>query len=173
MKTKSEFTCLHKLLDEEIERFLCIEAELSAKLSQWLAVETYPPLALLLRDYQTLINTHINMLNRIVGTERLAAEDSYNNLSMVILADAEERMKLCKHQEVRDACLISAVQSMIHLKITGYGTAASFAAVLELDKIAADFHEMAEDEKFYDGQLTHLARQEVNKKALKPLSSVI
>lgn len=172
MKTKPELTCLRKLLDQEAQRFLSIEAALFAILSQWLTPGTYYPLALLIRNYQTVVKTHISILKTIIGPESPVTADNYNNLSLAILIDADERMRLCKYPEVREASLIAAIQNMMHLKITGYGTVASFAAVLDLQDIAADFHRICEDEKYYDEQLSYLAKHEVNNRALEPLSQL-
>jgi ferritin-like metal-binding protein YciE len=62
----------------------------------------------------------------------------------------------------RDAALISLAQRLSHYQIAGYGTARSFAMQLGRLRMADRLEECLEEEKQADGDLSGLARSEVN-----------
>ena len=63
---------------------------------------------------------------------------------------------------VRDAALIGAAQKVEHYEISGYGTARTFAEVLEEDDAAQMLQQTLDEEVETDEKLTELAESIVN-----------
>jgi len=84
-----------------------------------------------------------------------------------IVAEGAELIEEEADEEIKDAGLISAAQRVEHYEIAGYGTARTYADLLN-DKEGANLLEMTlEEEKATDQKLTKLAKSAVNVAAAK------
>ncbi len=63
---------------------------------------------------------------------------------------------------VRDAALVASVQRLIHYKIAGYGTIASYASALGRTEEAARFKTFADADKSLDADLSEIAKRSLN-----------
>jgi len=80
----------------------------------------------------------------------------------------EEAQKLLKEEmppEIRDAALIAAAQRVEHYEIAAYGSARTFAEVLDADEAMDLLEQTLEEEKETDVKLTELAEEVVNVEA--------
>ena len=72
---------------------------------------------------------------------------------------------------LHDAALIAAAQKVEHFEIASYGTAATFAELLNASEAAELLKETLEEEKDTDQKLTQLALSEINVEArMAPVS---
>lgn len=167
MQKKAKIDCLQKILERYIPKFLGSEKDITVKLSEWIVVETYHPLALLVRNYGTVVDTHITVLHTILRHEKIKVNEITTATGMeAMFTEIDEKMPCCSNKQTRDAFFIAALQTLIHLKINWYGTAAAFALTLDLKDLATDFHALCEDEQYYDKQLSHMAKHSINTKAI-------
>ena len=102
-------------------------------------------------------------------------EEKINSLSLTnrvmraFIEEAEEKLANCTDTAIKDVCLLACIQAINHFKISTYGTAATFANALDMEKRAAIFHEAEENEKQIDDRLSQLAEHEINIKAKAPV----
>jgi ferritin-like metal-binding protein YciE len=82
-----------------------------------------------------------------------------------LVAEAEELMKEAEDEDVRDAGLLGAVQSVEHYEISRYGTLKAWAQRLGMDQAARLLDETLQEEKETDAKLTMLAEQAINAEA--------
>ena len=85
-----------------------------------------------------------------------------------LIADADWIAKSVKHPASRDAILIAAAQYVEHYEMAGYGTARSWASLLEHDDIAALLQHSLEEERAANEKLTELAEDGINDRAIAP-----
>ena len=71
--------------------------------------------------------------------------------------------------KVRDAALAASVQRIVHYKIAGYGTIASYAKALGKLEQAGHFAQLAARDKAIDVELTDLAKATLNPDAARSL----
>ena len=82
-----------------------------------------------------------------------------------LVAEAEELMKEAEDEDVRDAGLLGAAQSVEHYEISRYGTLKAWAQRLGMDEAAQLLDETLQEEKETDAKLTMLAEQAINAEA--------
>ncbi len=68
-------------------------------------------------------------------------------------------------EDVRDAGIIAAAQRVEHYEIAGYGTARTYARMLDDDEAARLLEETLNEEKEADSKLTGIAENTVNPRA--------
>ena len=169
MNTKNEsIPTLRALLYKDVRKIASAEMELSRELSGWLPLAVSLQLKVVLQKYLTLVQQHIAMLERFLDDEGVPALGQADKIMQVLMQDTYERLQGCEDVTVRDACLLSSIQLINHVKISQYGTAAAFANILQMDKAAAAIHEAEIDEKHIDDRLSQLAAFEVNTRAKAP-----
>ena len=103
-------------------------------------------------------------------TTQLPALPSSSRIMRAMIAETEDKLKKCGDKELLDACLLASVQEINHLKISQYGTAATFSNELTNKKAASLFHLFEINEKKIDRKLSKLGKKEVNKRAIAPLA---
>lgn len=170
METTSTITILQQLLDEDVSRFVSAEAQLKNNLPEWITQAGAISLKTILYEYTAQVNQHIEKLDAYATEEQINALSISNRIMQAYLEETNEKLSKCTHADVKDACLLAAIQSINHFKISAYGTAAAFANILNLNKAAALFHEAELNEKSMDDRLSYLAEHEINKKAKSTLT---
>lgn len=73
----------------------------------------------------------------------------------------------CDRSEILDAAIIKSLQEINHYNIANYGSACTYARELGYEDIAGILHESLEEEKRMDQNLTALAKEEINKRAIE------
>ncbi len=81
-----------------------------------------------------------------------------------LIAEAKETLDEDADPAVLDAALIVAAQKVEHYEIAGYGSASTFARVLNYDDAAKLLKQTIAEEEMTDKKLTHLASR-LNQKA--------
>jgi ferritin-like metal-binding protein YciE len=82
-----------------------------------------------------------------------------------LITEAEELIAEVKEPDVLDAALIGAAQKVEHYEIASYGTAATYAKLLNNPEVLKLLAATLEEEKKTDALLTELAEGIVNEKA--------
>jgi ferritin-like metal-binding protein YciE len=141
------------------------EIELKNILHSWVNTAASLKLKEVLMRYADHIHKHIDKMENFFTEEKVFPLTPGNRVMNVLIRETGEKMSLCSEAELRDACLLASVQEINHYKISLYGTAASFANMLEMNDSAVFFHEAEISEKQIDDRLSQLAEHEINSNA--------
>lgn len=170
MATTPTLTSLRELLDEYISRMISAEMHLKSSVLGWVNKENSASLKMLMQDYLDIVERHIRQIEFFCQEEQITANILNNPVMSAFIAEAEDRLSACAGPEVRDACLLAAIQGINHFKIHVYGTAAAFAGAVRLENAGLLFHQAELDEKEMDERLSYLAEHELNRKAAVPVA---
>lgn len=88
-----------------------------------------------------------------------------NAVAHDLIKEMHDLQKDLEDTEVLNAGLIVTQQCMNHYRIAKYGTVASYARLLQMEHIANTLHELMEEEKAADEELSLLAEERINLKA--------
>lgn len=160
---------LHDLLDHNSEKFTAAEIELRNALSFWIQKANSPKLKAVLQKYLELVQKHVDELSTFIESEKINSLSISNKVMLAFIEEANEKLDQCADSQVADACLLACIQGINHFKISVYGTAASFAKQLDMEKFAEVFHEAEVNEKQIDDRLSQLAEHEINSNAKAPI----
>lgn len=166
---KSSMSNLRHLLDHDAQKFISAEVQLKNSLNEWINTATSVQLKNVLQRYLDFVLEHLHKMDLFVEEELINAISMNNKVMQALIEDANEKLAHCGDAEVKDACLLAAVQIINHNKISMYGTAAAFARSLGMEEQAAVFHEAEVNEKQIDDRLSQLAEHEINIKARAPI----
>jgi ferritin-like metal-binding protein YciE len=110
---------------------------------------------------------HAQRLEQILSSHKQTSRGPKCKGMEGIVAEGAELIEEEADEEVKDAGLISAAQRVEHYEMAGYGTARTYADLLN-DKEGANLLQMTlEEEKATDQKLTKLAKSAVNVAASK------
>jgi len=170
MATIPTISCLRQLLDEDISRMIGAELQLKNSLSGWVSNENSASLRTLMYEYADVVEKHIRQLEIFCEEEKIGSFKFSNRVMKACIAETDEKLSYCTTPDVKEACLLAAVQGINHFKISVYGTAAAFAGAVGLQRAGLLFHEAELDEKEMDERLSYLAEHELNRKASAPIN---
>jgi len=110
---------------------------------------------------------HAQRLEQILSSHKQTSRGPKCKGMEGIVAEGAELIEEEADEEVKDAGLISAAQRVEHYEMAGYGTARTYADLLN-DKEGANLLRMTlEEEKATDQKLTKLAKSAINVAAAK------
>ena len=161
---------LHNLLDYDALKFNNGEGQLRNILPAWIDLANSLKLKDVLIKYLDSVRKHIEGIENFMDNEALLDVGISSRIMKAHIDEAEDKLSYCTDPEVRDACLLASVQGINHFKISIYGTAATFANAIGMEKEAAIFHDAEISEKQVDDRLSQLAKFEINTKAKAPIS---
>lgn len=160
---------LQDLLDYNAGKFTSGEIELKKSLTDWINKASSLQLKTILKKYYDFVESHVQKMQSFFEEEKILSMSLHNRIMQAFIEDVNETLSKCSDPEIKDACLLAGLQSINHLKISEYGTAAAFANTLDMEKHAALFHEAEINEKHIDDRLSQLALHEINLKAKAPI----
>jgi ferritin-like metal-binding protein YciE len=170
MKENSEnVRTLHELLDYNAQKFTSAEVLLQKNLKKWSKTAHSIMLKNVIQKYIDIISEQLQKLEGFFEHEHITAISVSNSVMSSMISETEEKLRICTDFKVKDACLLSSIQSINHYKISTYGTAAAFANTLGMEDQAAIFHLAEVKEKQIDVRLSQLAEHEINLTAMAPL----
>ena len=170
MEAKTEtITNLHNLLDHDAGRFTSAEIELRNILPEWINKAGSLKFKTVLQKYLDYVQQHIQKLESFVENEKTLSVEFKNRVMTAFIEETRAKLSHCSDGQIRDACLLACIQLINHFKISSYGTAASFANALNMEKYAAVFHEAEVNEKQIDDRLSQLEEHEINIQAITPI----
>ncbi|CAM4260316.1 DUF892 family protein [Flavobacterium terrigena] len=169
METNTKITTLVQLLNHELVTLLGIEQKLMEFLPVWIDKTHNLMLKNSLRDYLYRVTHHADNLKNYLSSE---IEEDFNKNEFFLsyyLSEVNWRLENCS-SEILDAYLLSSIQTVNHIKISNYGTVATWSQLLELNDISLKLHDASINEKHIDEKLSLLAQRDINIKAKIPLA---
>ena len=109
--------------------------------------------------------THAQKLKDIFMQTQTSTLSKKNVVAKDLVNEMNDLQNSTADPEVLHAALIVIHQCMSHYMIAKYGTVSSYARLLQQEHIASTLHEIMEDEKEIDEELTRLAEEKINVKA--------
>lgn len=159
MKTMSN---LRQALTYQINGLQGAEKTLNRALKKCAKKITSDALKAQLDIYLGRVGKNIIKLERALDYLDEKSGDKVNEVMVMLLKEANRMLKLATSDRMRDAMFIACMQSIIHYKIAGYGTAHEFARELRSHDVESILMEVLEWEKSTDRALTRIAMEEVN-----------
>ena len=98
--------------------------------------------------------------------DRKPGKGTRNALIKELIHQGMIMVKKASTESVRDACVVSFAQELFHYDIVGLGTASAYAKKLGQPEIATLLHDALDETKKSDAQLSKLAEQKINAKAM-------
>lgn len=163
----AEIDSLHTLYVSELQELRSAEAQLQSLLRSVPGSYQSTSLDQVLRGYTTDIDARTSGLDAIIASMG-ANPRGHSDRAMRALIGETRRMTKVRPTHVRGAALVASLQRLIHFKIAGYGTAATYAAMLTRPDDAQHLHGYVEREKAVDNELNALAKAMINPEALGP-----
>lgn len=168
-ENNQDISTLQDLLDYNARKFTSGEIQLKKSLSEWINKAASLQLKAILKKYYDFVQLHVQKMENFFAEEKILSLSLHNRIMQAFIEEVNEALTKCADAEIKDACLVAGLQAINHLKISEYGTAATFANTLEMEKQAAIFHEAEINEKQIDDRLSQLATHEINPKAKAPI----
>lgn len=159
---------LTDLLEIKVRNFVVSENELKHQVKQWIEIASSVKLKAILIKYEEFIQLHIGTLETFNKEFNITSVGLINKIMGVLIDDTNYLLSICMDDVVKDATLLSCIQTINHYKISYYGTLAAFAANVDLEKYKNLFFEAEVNERKIDDRLTQLAEYEINLKAKMP-----
>lgn len=169
-KSKPTISNLNDLLVYDYSKFTDFEQGLKQVLPSWIVQANSLKLKTILQRYLYYTDQHFRQVEGLIDGKVSGPNSKKIRTIERIIEDINDKLSVCVDPEVKDACLLAAIQAINHYKISMYGTAASFANALDLKKTAKLFYAAEISEKQIDKRLSELAEQEVNIRAKVPFA---
>lgn len=100
----------------------------------------------------------------------VSPEGEKNQCFQSIFKQTKSLIDRCKDPAVCDAAIVNSIQQLNHNKITGFGSLSSYAKEIGQEEISSSLHETLDEEKAIDNELSELAENEINKKAVSAIA---
>ena len=110
------------------------------------------------QNQQVRLAEALQKINASPDGERCVATET-------ILRQSQASINRSLEPAVRDASIITHMQSLIHRKLAGFGSTTSFAREIGQEQSARTLHEALLEEKELDKELSDLAEEQVNRQA--------
>lgn len=161
MKVKN----LRDLLLHELRDIYSAEKQLIKALPKLAKAASHEELQEAFQDHAEQTQEHVERLDQIFeGMDESSRGDKCAAMEGLI----EEAQKLVDEEmppNVLDAALLAAAQRVEHYEIAAYGSARTFAEILDEDEAADLLGQTLEEEKEADIRLTELAESIINSEA--------
>jgi ferritin-like metal-binding protein YciE len=160
---------LDSLYSSELQELHSAEAQFCSLAETLRSVIGSAELAFRIEEYSTELKSRqvdLESLLARVGADVTGEADD----AMEALVEETHKMASVVDRNVRDAAVTASLQRIIHYKIAGYGTIASYAKALGRNEEAGHFAQLADRDKAIDTELTELAKKTLNPQAARPAS---
>lgn len=117
-----------------------------------------------LRSYATEIRTRREDLDRMISSHGVNPREHPDQAMQALIHETHKMMEVSPGP-VRDAALLASLQRLLHFKIAGYGSVATFAKTIGRVDEAARLAEYSSRDKTVDATLTDIAKSLVNPEA--------
>lgn len=158
-------TSMDQLYFAEVQELHSAEAQLSTLLSEDVP-QTISSVTLMrtLNGYATEMRSRREDLARILRADGVDPREHPDQAMQALLRETRKMVQVCA-SNVRAAALIASIQRLLHYKIAGYGTVATYAQTLGRIDEASRLAEYADRDKAMDEELTGIAKSLVNPQA--------
>jgi ferritin-like metal-binding protein YciE len=152
----------------ELQELHSAETQLSALANKLVPIVSNGPLAFRLQEYATELQSRRVDLDSLLARTDTDAREHADDAMQALVAETNKMADVCA-ENVRDAAVAASVQRIIHYKIAGYGTIASYAKSLGRHEQAGHFAQLADRDKAIDAELSELAKATLNPGATQGL----
>lgn len=157
----TEIDSLSSLYVAELQELNSAEAQLSTVLRQLPGTLQSQDLESHLLGYATEIQARHEDLERILRSRGIDPGAHPDDAMHALVLETKKMQQVCS-ESVRDAAVLASVQRLVHFKIAGYGTVATYATFLDRSDDASRLAQYADRDKEFDEELSELAKQVVN-----------
>jgi ferritin-like metal-binding protein YciE len=162
MKIKS----LRDLFIHQLRDLFSAEKQLVKALPKLAKAATNEELKETFEEHLRKTEEHVERLEQIFEALEISSRGDRCAAMEGLIAEAQSLMKEEMPAAVLDAALVACAQRVEHYEIAAYGSARTFAEVLDIDEATDVLEETLEDEKEADIKLTELADEVINVDAL-------
>jgi uncharacterized membrane protein/ferritin-like metal-binding protein YciE len=159
-----EIETMEALYTAEVQELHSAESQLCALLERLPQTLSNLTLERELRGYGTEIRTRREDLERILVADGVNPRQHPDQAMQALLGETRKMAQL-RATNLRSAALIASLQRLLHYKIAGYGTVATYAQNLGRIAEAARFAEYADRDRSVDLALSSIAKEIVNPQA--------
>jgi ferritin-like metal-binding protein YciE len=155
---------MRELLLDELQDLYSAEQQITKALPKMAKTSSSSQLKQAFESHLKETEGHVQRLEEIFELLNEKAKAKTCEGMKGLLKEGDERIKEGGEREVVDAGLISAAQRVEHYEIAAYGSARTFAQMLNEPEVADLLEQTLEEEKAADQKLTKIAGT-VNRKA--------
>jgi ferritin-like metal-binding protein YciE len=155
---------MDRLYALELQELHSAETQLCALSNRLVPIVSNGPLAFRLQEYATELQSRRADLESLLARTGIDAREHSDDAMEALVVETNKMARVCA-ESVRDAAVAASLQRIIHYKIAGYGTIASYAKALGRHEQAGHFAQLADRDKAIDTELTELAKATLNQHA--------
>jgi len=155
---------MKELLLDELQDLYSAETQITKALPKMAKTSSSPDLKQAFESHLQETEGHVQRLEKIFKHLQESSKGKTCEGMKGLLKDGEERIKEGGDPEVVDAGLIAAAQRVEHYEIAAYGSARTYAELLNENEVAKLLIQTLEEEKVADQKLTKISKT-VNRKA--------
>jgi len=159
---------LEDLLIKELKDLYSAEKQIIKALPKMAKAANSDALREALEDHLEVTKEQAARLEQIFETLSISPRGPRCDAMEGLLEEGEELLEEDAAPAVRDAGIIAAAQRVEHYEMAGYGTASTFARLLDHNEMADTLQKTLDEEGDADEKLTELAESEVNVEAAAP-----
>jgi len=157
-----ELNTLKDLYVHELKDLYSAEKQLIKAIPKMAKAAKHKELAAGFREHLEQTKEHAQRLERVLSSLGQSTRGPKCQGMEGIVAEGSEMIEEEGDDEVKDAGLIAAAQRVEHYEMAGYGTARTYAELLNDQEGAKLLSQTFEEEKETDEKLTQLAKSAIN-----------
>ncbi|MFO7304031.1 MAG: DUF892 family protein [Gammaproteobacteria bacterium] len=162
----SHIDSMETLYAMELQELHSAESQLAALVNKLVPIVNDGTLAFRLQEYASELHSRRLDLEKLLARKELRGRAHADDAMHALVTETNKMVELCE-STVRDAAIVASLQRIIHYKIAGYGTIATYAKALGRREEAEHFAHLADRDKVIDGEMTRLAKVTLNPQALQ------
>ena len=148
---------LQELYVEQLRDLYDAEQQIIKALPQMIKAATSDELKQALTEHLDVTKEQANRLETIFNNLGEKAKGEKCKGLQGVISEGNDTVEEIDNDDVRDAAIIGSAQRVEHYEIAGYGTARTFATLLEDDEASDLLQRSLDEEKEADEKLTEIA----------------
>ena len=148
---------LHELYVEQLKDLYDAEQQIIKALPEMIEAATSTDLKDALSQHLEITREQANRIENIFGELGEKPKGAKCKGMQGVIAEGDDLVGDIKDPDLRDAAIIAAAQRVEHYEMAGYGTARSYAELLEEENSAQLLQQTLDEEREADQKLTGLA----------------
>lgn len=148
---------LEQLFQHEIEDLYDAEHRIHQVMERLMNAAQSPELKRHLQERRRTIETHIQYMEDVFSDADLQPRRETCNATVGLIQEADDLLENTS-SDVLDAGLIASVQRIEHYKIAGYGTARTYAQLLDYKEATERLAAILDSAGDFDAELTRIAQ---------------
>jgi ferritin-like metal-binding protein YciE len=155
----------------ELQELHSAEEQLTGLTQEVAGIVGNGALAFRISEYSTELASRSVDLESLLASTGAQVRSHPDDAMRALINEAHKMARMCA-PSVRDAALAASLQRIIHYKIAGYGTIASYAKALSRFDDAGFFAELADRDTAIDAEISELAKSTLNPLATQARESI-